>query len=223
MTLSDMLGDVNVVLLDFDGPVCDVYAGYPATEVARRVIDALAIEDPDDVTDPLEILRRAEGRSGQPAAMRADDILKAAELDAVQSSRPTPGATEVLTACRRAGVPVAIVSNNSEPAIRRYLSLHRLDQLVDGVAGRPHGRPDRMKPHPYLLDQAVSNLRASRDEVVLIGDSATDVEAAMRADFRVIGYANKPGKELHLRQGGAALVVHSMREVAAALATRTLL
>lgn len=40
--LQDVLRPVKHVLLDFDGPVCSVFAGLPAPEVAARLSASLA-------------------------------------------------------------------------------------------------------------------------------------------------------------------------------------
>ena len=51
------------LLLDFDGPVCGIFAGYPAPRVARELIAALraaGVDVPDataEQTDPIEVLR----------------------------------------------------------------------------------------------------------------------------------------------------------------------
>lgn len=35
--LGRLLGEVGAVLLDFDGPVCSILAGYPAPQVAAEL------------------------------------------------------------------------------------------------------------------------------------------------------------------------------------------
>jgi HAD superfamily hydrolase (TIGR01549 family) len=219
-TLADVLAGVRAILLDFDGPVCNVYAGYPAAEVARQVSDALGADEPDDVTDPLTILRRAADSSEQPQALQADSVLRAAELVAVGTSTPTPGAADFLAACPGTGIRLAIVSNNSEPAIRRYLELHDLHRYIYAITGRPAGRPELMKPSPHLLLKAIDALAVSPADTVLIGDSTTDMEAATRGDVRAVGYANKPGKFARLTAAGASIVVDDMQGLARAIVTR---
>jgi hypothetical protein len=36
-TLVEIFETTRCVLLDFDGPVCDVYAGHPASQVAEEL------------------------------------------------------------------------------------------------------------------------------------------------------------------------------------------
>ena len=65
-----------------------------------------------------------------------------------------------------AGVPVAIVTNNSVDAVEAYLRLHDLTQLVAVVAARPFGRPERMEPAPDTLMQAMSELDVRPEECI---------------------------------------------------------
>lgn len=48
-----------------------------------------------------------------------------------------------------------------------------------------------MKPNPHLLTVALREAAASPSEVVLIGDSTTDIEAAHAAGTVSIAYANR--------------------------------
>ncbi|WP_101789148.1 HAD family hydrolase [Nonomuraea indica] len=56
------------------------------------------------------------------------------------------------------------------------------------------------------------------EEVVLIGDSGFDMEAAINAGARSIAYANEPGKDVTLAQAGADAVTDSMRKLVEAVA-----
>ncbi|OKJ44696.1 hypothetical protein AMK25_16985 [Micromonospora sp. TSRI0369] len=66
--LGRLLSEVGAVLLDFDGPVCSIFAGYPAPQVAAELVDVLLQRGVDVSPDlasepePLEVLRRAGGR-----------------------------------------------------------------------------------------------------------------------------------------------------------------
>jgi hypothetical protein len=42
VSLADVLGRSEVVLVDFDGPICSVFAGYPPAAVADAMRDAIA-------------------------------------------------------------------------------------------------------------------------------------------------------------------------------------
>jgi phosphoglycolate phosphatase-like HAD superfamily hydrolase len=89
--------------------------------------------------DPIEMLRRASGVSAEVVAV-VDNALGTAELEAAKSAEPTLGADEVMRNVADRGVPLVIVSSNSEPAVRLYLDDHGLTRYVRGIVGRSFAR-----------------------------------------------------------------------------------
>ncbi|OHX05208.1 HAD family hydrolase [Micromonospora sp. WMMB235] len=218
--LGRLLSEVGAVLLDFDGPVCSVFAGYPAPQVAAELVDVLrrqSVDVPPDLareTDPLEVLRRTGATGDQGVTRAVEDALCAAERRAVDTAEPTPYGREVIVAARQAGLSVAVVSNNSPGAVSAYLGAHRLAGYVSPVVGRSYADPARMKPNPEPILQAVRALAVAPDRCVLIGDSLSDIEGAGAAGVRVIAYANRAQKVSAFRAAGANAIVTSMSEVA---------
>ncbi|GLY20800.1 HAD family phosphatase [Micromonospora sp. NBRC 101691] len=224
--LGRLLNEVGAVLLDFDGPVCSIFAGYPAPRVAAELVEVLyrrGIEVPPDLAsepDPLEVLRRIGATGDQNATRAVEDALCAAERQAVETAEPTPYGREVIVAARQAGFPVAVVSNNSAGAVSAYLAAHRLAGHVSPVVGRAYAAPERMKPNPEPIWQATHAVGEPPARCVLIGDSRTDIDGARAARVRVIGYANRPTKVEKFQAAGADWVVTTMREIADALVKR---
>lgn len=207
--IADILATTRVLLLDFDGPICDVFAGYRAADVAEHLRGILTAEhgqqlptDVVDTTDPLHVIRRVADLAPQ-LSHEIDTVLRSAEVEATKTSRPTPGSAELLAACREAGRPVAVVSNNSSEAVRAYLDRHGLGIFVQHVQGRDPDDPHRMKPNPYSVSQALAALGVPASDALLIGDSVTDIDAARAAGVRIIAYANKPGKAERLAPADA--------------------
>ncbi|MFJ4677127.1 HAD family hydrolase [Kitasatospora sp. NPDC088783] len=224
-SLADVLRPVKHVLLDFDGPVCSVFAGLPAPEVARRlrmgllVADEQAPNESEVESDPLALLHLiADARPDLAAA--ADSALAALETEAVLSGRPNPGGELVLRACTRSGRFVSVVSNNAGAAIEAYLTDQGLNGYVAGIFGRVPGDPSSMKPNPRLLLEAMESAGSKPEECIFIGDAARDVEAGHAAGVATIGYANKPKKDAKLAAAGAIVVVDSMKLIAETLLRR---
>ena len=224
--LARLLAEVDAVLLDFDGPVCSIFAGYPAPKVAAELVDMLqrrGVGVPPSLTtepDPLEVLRRVSA-AGDVAVTRAiEDALCTAELRAAESAAPTPYGREAIVAARQAGLLVAVVSNNSAGAVAAYLSAHRLASYVSPVVGRAYAEPGRMKPNPEPILHAVRALGLSPDRTVLVGDSLSDIEGSRAAGVRTIGYANRPAKAEVFRQARADVVIDSMGAIASVLIER---
>ncbi|MHA6762559.1 HAD family hydrolase [Streptacidiphilus sp. PAMC 29251] len=195
----------KVVLLDFDGPVCSVFAGHPAPGVARKLLrelDAQGVRLPGELAgteDPhglLDGLAKALGGQGlsepeiKALTRQLDGRLAEAEQEAVGTAAETPDAVDAVLRLLRSGRSVAVVSNNATAAVEAYL--RRREPLAELLRGRVFGRPADpalMKPRPYLLDRAVAAVRGSAADAVLIGDAVTDVEAAAGAGVDFVGFA----------------------------------
>ena len=137
--LATLLARTRHLLLDFDGPVCAVFAGRGARDVSIELLDVLSsdhVQVPADVasaSDPFDVLRYA-ATVGPDLAERIEQRLRAAELEAIRTATPTPHTIDVITAWRQAGRTVAAVSNNSAAAVQTYLTTHGIQ--VDGIAAR---------------------------------------------------------------------------------------
>jgi beta-phosphoglucomutase-like phosphatase (HAD superfamily) len=123
----------------------------------------------------------------------------------------------VLKNAARAGMRVGVVSNNSAPAINAYLDMHGLSAYVSTVSGRIPGHPELMKPNPHLVVHASQLLGAPANRCVLVGDSATDAEAARAARARSVGYAKAQDRVAGLESAGAELVIEDMAILAHAI------
>jgi HAD superfamily hydrolase (TIGR01509 family) len=214
------LRQARVILLDFDGPVCAVFAGVGAATIAahlRASLDAAGYPtDGIDDLGPHGVLAYA-ATLDQNAAQLVETELAAAELDAIETAAPTPGASAFLAACAETRRPVVMASNNNGEAIAAYLDRHQLRQLVAHIEGRDPNDARRMKPNPWVIRRALAHAAAPPSEAVLIGDAVTDMEAAHAADLPVVGYANKPGKAAELQAAGADAVATDMQELTSAI------
>ncbi|MEU7840633.1 HAD-IA family hydrolase [Micromonospora sp. NPDC049114] len=219
-TLSDLVGG-GPLLLDFDGPVCSIFAGYPAPRVAAELVALLDVEGvsmPPEVRsegDPLAVLRWVGETCPHDLTMAVEEALCAAEVHAAGIAAPTPFGREVILGANARGLPVAVVSNNSATAIEAYLMAHGLAAYVRPIIGRAYADPRRMKPNPGPVLDAVRTLGAEPGSCVLVGDSLSDIEAAHAAGVVAIGYANRAWKASAFT--AADIVVTSMGDIAEAL------
>jgi phosphoglycolate phosphatase len=211
---------IKYLLLDFDGPVCHVFAGFPAPEVAATLRERLYVRGAvpkdwmADSDDPHQILR-ASAALGSDVAEQAHKELAQLEIRAVRSATPTPHAAEVIACAKASGGKVAIVSNNAEGAVSAYLRSHGLSDQIDHVAARVSPDPALMKPNPYLVNQAITVLHGERSMSGLVGDQVSDIVAAHGARIIGIGYANKPGKARKFEEAEADLIVTTMAQLLA--------
>jgi HAD superfamily hydrolase (TIGR01509 family) len=223
--LGAIIARTRHLLLDFDGPVCDIFAGLPAPVVAERLRKIIpdGIQVPDtiaDSPDPMEVFIWSATISDDLATCIEAELTEQ-EVAAAATAEPTPYVHEVITACRESGRSLAIVSNNSARAVSIYLTQHGLDGRIRLITARMSHDPALLKPDPYLINQAVAALGGEPSECALVGDSVTDVEGAQLAQIQAIAYANKPGKVERLVRSGAGAVITSLADLAILLRTRT--
>ena len=116
--------------------------------------------------------------------------------------RPIPGSLQAIAALTHAGIPVAIVSNQS--ALGRGMfdtatmqAIHaRMIAAIEAAGGRiahtaycPHAPEDGCdcrKPRPGLIVEALAALGIDAGDALMIGDSARDVEAAVAVGVRPV-------------------------------------
>jgi HAD superfamily hydrolase (TIGR01662 family) len=227
-TVLDVIQRTQALLLDFDGPICSVFSNlknYTAAQQMRTVIVEVGLPPlitVADSEDPLHVMREAAKVSSPEQIRKLDQALTQIECNAAASARPTRFAAEVMESATAAGVPIAIVSNNSHAAIADYLARQDLSRMVTTIVGRPFAQPDLMKPHPFSLLAAAEMLNIQVTQAVLVGDSTTDIEAANNAGMLSIGFANKPHKLKRLSSAGATSIIEGhagMAELAKAYAS----
>lgn len=192
--LVTVLAKTRAVLLDFDGPVCPIFANGRNAEIANQMRATLsdhAIATPPEINeawDPLHVLLFAYELARPDVMTDVEDTFRRGELTAAREATPTPDASDTMQACHETDRPVVIVSNNSAAAIEAYLDLHNLSHLVLAVVGRAPGRPDLMKPHPDPVNRALAILDTPATDCVIVGDSLTDIEVAHTTGTPSIGW-----------------------------------
>ena len=161
--LDQIIRRTRCLLLDFDGPICDIFAGHPAPAVAeqlRKLITSQGIQLPADIArtaDPIEVFAYS-ATIGPDLAAKVEAEMADQEVAAVPTARPAPYVHDVVISARESGRTVAVVSNNSERAVRAYLDQHGLDDRIDYIAARTSPDPALLKPDPHLLHQALTEL-----------------------------------------------------------------
>ncbi|MEU0030353.1 HAD family hydrolase [Streptomyces sp. NPDC006335] len=223
--LASLVASARYVLWDMDGPICRLFAGYPAHQIAGELvakIDQLGMggllkEQERSGNDPHDALRGVhERRPGSDLVLELEEWLTRRELQAVPKAMPTPHADPLIRTWSSLGVRFAITTNNAAVAASAYVESRELTGCFPYVYGRTPNL-DLMKPNPYCLDQAIKAMGAVPSATLMIGDAATDLQAAQRAGVSFLGYARNEDKERILREAGAEDIVGSMAQVLAVL------
>jgi HAD superfamily hydrolase (TIGR01549 family) len=185
--LREILATTEALLLDFDGPVCSLFAGVPAHVMADQLRDVLAEGGHtnlpayvEQTSDPFVVLFYA-ATLGEEEARYVEATFRALETDAVRSAKPTAGSHNFIRSWKLTERPLAIVSNNSVSAITAYLDIHDLSSAINTIAARANANVPLLKPSPHLINEAVKALAGTLTSCTLVGDSSTDIEAARAA------------------------------------------
>ena len=173
-----------------------------AAEVAKMLVTSAVIPPAASAHRLWGILRCRVEASPKPAGVLIDrdgtlvvDVPYNGDPSLVQ---PMDGARSALDRLRRAGIPIAVVSNQSGVA-RGMLSMEQVEAVnrkIEDLLGPlgpwvicPHGPEDGCscrKPMPGLVFQAARALNVKPEDCALIGDIGADVDAARAAGARAI-------------------------------------
>jgi beta-phosphoglucomutase-like phosphatase (HAD superfamily) len=220
--LADTVRHARHLLLDFDGPVCSLFAGTATAPVAGQLRDVLgacgiAMSPAIEETGDWFAIMSFAASAGPEAGARVEAELARLECDAVATARPGGDLTDVLAACEQSGRLVAVVSNNSIQAVRKYLIRHGLDRRIPVVVARTGPDVGQLKPSPHFIEAAAAGLAAAPADCAVVGDSPADMRAARAAGSAAIGYAPAPADRARLATAGAHAVVARLSDLAAGL------
>lgn len=99
---------------------------------------------------------------------------------------PMDGAIEVLDQLKAEGYRMGIVSSKLAASIKWPMDTFKMNDYFEVVLG--HGDFEISKPHPSGIDKALEEMKASRDQLIYVGDRPTDIEAGARAGAFTIAY-----------------------------------
>lgn len=132
-----------------------------------------------------------------------------------QVSEPLfPGIVDVMDRLDAAGWLMGVATGKAMRGLKNTLDHHELMarfvtlQTADVAQG---------KPHPDMMLKAMAATGVEPAHAVMIGDTTFDVEMAKNAGVKAIGVAWGYHETQELMDAGAALVVHTTNDLAAAL------
>jgi sugar-phosphatase len=193
------------LLLDLDGTLVD---SEPVHQQAFRLYFAERGWDvPDDVVRQfagrraVEVFPTLDGpwRGEDPQAMTAA-VLAATERTTVEPV-PVPGAAELLRACERVGLPVAIVTSANRQWTGEVVRM--LGREPDGLAMVTAEDCDHGKPHPEPYRRGARRLGLEPADLVAAEDTPAGIASARGAGVgRVVGMTTSQPAD-RLREAGA--------------------
>lgn len=115
-------------------------------------------------------------------------------------TKPYEGITKLLEFLQKQGISMAIVSNKADFAVKELQKIY-FEKYIPVAIGEREGVAK--KPAPDTVDSALSELHASKEGAVYVGDSDVDIETAKNAGLPCISVTWGFRDKEFLRQNGA--------------------
>jgi len=120
---------------------------------------------------------------GQAVSGRRADVFRLRHLSEL---RPFSKARELVERLERDGRKVTVASSATKDDLVALLDRAGLRHLADYAASKDDA--ERSKPDPDIVQAALGRLALPLADVVMVGDTPYDVEAATRAGIRAIAF-----------------------------------
>ena len=183
---------VRGVILDVDGTLVDSNDAH-----ARAWVEALAEKK---VHVSREEARRligmggdkllprlagidGESPAGEAISARRSELFRTRYLPGLHAF---PGARELVAHLRDRGLTLVVASSARREELGPLLRLVGVEALLDGTTSADDAA--RSKPDPDIVVSAVERAGLDADELVMLGDTPYDVEAATRAGVRTVAF-----------------------------------
>jgi len=156
-----------------------------------------------------ELLGDAEKAHTANVAFEQSYVSEIAEVGAV----PITGAEEIFKYLRSKGIAIALTTGFSRTTLDILLTELGWKDLID-ISVTP-GEAGRGRPHPDMLQKAVTTLGISNPaSVIVVGDTAADMQAAVSFGAgQVIGVLTGAHDEHRLHDAGATSVINSVADL----------
>ncbi len=183
---------MRAVIFDIDGTLLDSvdlharawvdafrHFGIEVEEAAARS----QIGKGGDQLMPVFVSKERLEKDGKAIESYRSDLFKREYLDKV---RPFPAVRELFQHAKRQGLTIALASSGKKDEVEHYQKLLGIADLVDVVTSSDDA--ERSKPHPDIFDAAIAKLDGiDKSEMIVVGDTPYDAEAARKAGLPTIG------------------------------------
>ena len=175
---------IRAILLDHDGTLVDSYDGI--AKCMRLMCRDLGVPEMSDAEILASIGPTLEERFtqlwGEDRANEAVRIYRSHyKVHNVAGTHIIPGVKKTLETLAQRGIQMACVSNKAWFFCKEQLEHVGLLPYIRAVFGHRQGYAP--KPAPEMLFAAIKSLEAKPEEVVMVGDTTTDLLAARNASI----------------------------------------
>ena len=196
------------VIFDIDGTLVDsndahaeswvdtfAEAGYDVPFAVVRPLIGMGA----DKLLPRTISVSNESEIGKQLAQRRSEIFQETYLPRL---RPLKGSRELVLRVRADGLKPIVATSAKDKELKGLLKAAHVDDLMEEKATASDAK--KSKPDPDIVHAAIEESSIPAADLVMIGDTPYDIEAAGRAQVRVIGFRSGGWSDADL-QGAAEI------------------
>ncbi|MBV9765882.1 MAG: HAD family hydrolase [Acidobacteriaceae bacterium] len=120
--------------------------------------------------------------------------------------KPFPGVRELFQRVKDNGQKIALASSARGDELKDFERIANIEDLVEVETSSKDAK--RSKPHPDIFEAALDGIgdHINREDVVVVGDSPHDAEAAKKAGLRTVGVLCGGFPEATLREAGCVAI-----------------
>jgi len=182
----------RAVILDMDGTLIDSNAAHVQAwvEVLREF--GHEVSEPDiwpcigmggDNLLPAVVKISKESEEGKKISERRGEIFKSKYLPKL---KPFPEVRPLLERMKQDDLKLIIATSSPEDEVSKAIKIVGIkDLLEDATSASDAGKS---KPDPDVVQAALDRLKMSANEVVMLGDTPYDIQAAGKVGIRVIAF-----------------------------------
>jgi HAD superfamily hydrolase (TIGR01509 family) len=209
--MNTQQGSLKAVVFDVDGTLIDSVDVH-----AQAWIDAFAefghevrfgdvrrqIGKGGDQLMPVFLSKAEIDRFGKKLEERRGVLLKERYLHRI---KPFPAVRELFQHVIADGKAIALASSAKEDELEHYKKVANIVDLIDVETSSDD--VEKSKPHPDIFCAALAKLDISQPEqVLMIGDTPYDAEAAAKAGLRTVGLLCGGWSDDELKRAGCVTV-----------------
>lgn len=209
----------RLVIFDLDGTLLNTIGDLAAACEDMLIRRALPQHTLAEYTSFVGNGIRNLVKRSLPEELRTDEYVEQAKADFVDyythnihnHTLPYEGITELLSELQRAGVRIAVASNKFHEGTLQLITHFFSDINFVAVYGNREGFP--LKPDAQLIEEIISLGDVAREDCVMVGDSAVDIQTAHNSHITSIGVSWGFRSREELIEAGADHIADSVEEL----------
>ncbi|WP_400226195.1 HAD family hydrolase [Methanomethylophilus alvi] len=190
---------IKAVGFDLDGTLFETHVNYSAlydsdkTILSEHNISFLDVfgENPELRRKrlPIKIWLNAHNRSEEydEICKEIDELSLFYETQFINEAKEYPGSIKCIDFLKSKGLKVGLLTRGGYHYAKLALEKFKVFDKMDAIVGRDYSCYDEAKPSPIAMINFAKELKVRPEEILYIGDNATDYRSAVDAGATFIG------------------------------------